>query len=155
MGLFGFKKKEEFLSPMTGILHPIEDVPDTVFSEKVMGDGFAVELTQGEVRAPLSGTIAAAFPTGHAFGMKMADGTEIIIHIGIDTIALDGAGFQIQVKEGDLVKQGDILVRVDTEYIKSQGKSLYSPVIFTSGQTVSLLRTGPVKAGDKGIIRIQ
>lgn len=155
MGLFGLKKREEFACPMTGIVHPMEDVPDPMFTQKVMGDGFAIELTGDEVRAPFSGVIAAAFPTGHAFGLKTADGTELLIHVGIDTVTLDGRGFQVKVKEGDKIRQGDILVVVDTEYIKSQGKSLYSPVVFTNGRTISLLCAGSVNAGDKGIIKIQ
>lgn len=155
MGLFDFMKKEEFVSPMTGILHPMEEVPDPAFSEKLMGDGFAVELTDGEVKAPMGGRIEAAFPTGHAFGIKTKDGLEILIHIGIDTVSLEGAGFEVRVKEGDTVKQGDILVKVDVEYVKNQGKSVYSPVIFTSGQKITLLKSGAVQSGDKGIIKIQ
>lgn len=155
MGLFDFMKKEEFVSPMTGILHPMEEVPDPAFSEKLMGDGFAVELTGSEVKAPFAGRIEAAFPTGHAFGIKTKDGLEILIHIGIDTVSLEGAGFEVRAKEGDMVKQGDVLVKVDVDYVKGQGKSVYSPVIFTSGQKITLLKSGSVNAGDKGIIKIQ
>ena len=122
MGLFNWKKKEEFVSPMTGILHPIEEVPDPVFSDKIMGDGFAVE---------------------------------VLIHIGIETVKLEGQGFQVMVKAGDTVKQGDVLVKVDVDYVKSQDKSLYSPVIFTGGQSIKLMKTGNVNAGDGGIIQIQ
>ena len=155
MGLFSKKKKEAFVCPMTGILHPMEDVPDPVFSEKTMGDGFAVELTGTEVKAPVSGTITAAFPTGHASGITTKDGMEVLIHIGIETVALNGAGFEIKMKQNDTVKQGDVLVAVDVEYLKEQGKSLYSPVIFTGGQTVELLKTGSVQAGEENIIKIQ
>ncbi len=155
MGLFNWKKKEKFVSPMTGILHPIEEVPDPVFSDKIMGDGFAVELTEGVVKAPVSGTIAAAFPTGHAFGIQTKEGMEVLIHIGIETVKLEGQGFQVMVKAGDTVKQGDVLVKVDVDYIKSQDKSLYSPVIFTGGQSIKLMKTGNVNAGDEGIIQIQ
>ncbi|MDO5551270.1 MAG: PTS glucose transporter subunit IIA [Lachnospiraceae bacterium] len=154
MGLFNWKKKETFLCPMTGIVHPMEDVPDPVFSQKIMGDGFAVELTAGEVKAPLSGQIAAAFPTGHAFGIRTKNGLEVLLHIGIDTVSLEGKGFQVKVKEGDFVKQGDILVIVDVNYIKTQGKSVYSPVIFTSGQKIILNKTGLAAAGDENIITI-
>ena len=154
MGLFNWKKKEEFVSPMTGILHPMEEVPDPVFAEKLMGDGFAVELTEGDVKAPVSGVIAAAFPTGHAFGIKMKEGMEVLLHIGVDTVNLQGKGFDVKVKEGDAVKQGDLLVKVDIDYVKSQGKSIYSPVIFTGGQKIDLLKTGAVTAGDGQIIKI-
>ncbi len=155
MGFFSRKKKETFVCPMTGILHPIEEVPDPVFSEKSMGEGFAIELTGREVIAPLSGTITATFPTGHAYGITTKEGTEILIHIGLETVALNGAGFEIKKKQNDTVKQGDVLVTVDVDYLKEQGKSLYSPVIFTGGEKVELLKTGEVRAGDEDIIKIQ
>ncbi|KAI4447264.1 PTS system glucose-specific EIIA component [Eubacterium plexicaudatum ASF492] len=155
MGFFSRKKKETFVCPMTGILHPIEEVPDPVFSEKSMGEGFAIELTGREVIAPLSGTITATFPTGHAYGITTKEGTEILIHIGLETVALNGAGFEIKKKQNDTVKQGDVLVTVDVDYLKEQGKSLYSPVIFTGGEKVELLKTGDVRAGDEDIIKIQ
>lgn len=156
MGLFGWKKKTEtFVSPMTGEVIPMEQVPDPVFAQKVMGDGFAVLPSDGTVIAPISGTIEAAFPTGHAFGIKSEDGTEILIHIGIDTVNLDGQGFEVMVKQGDEVKQGDILVKVDLDYVKRQGKSIASPVIFTSGETISLLKTGRVDAGEGNVVKIK
>ena len=140
MGLFSRKKKEEFVSPMTGTLLPIEQCPDPVFAGKIMGDGFAIELTGAEVTAPVSGTIATAFPTGHAYGINTDDGKEILIHIGMDTVALNG--------------QGDLLVKVDVEYLKAQGKSVVSPVIFTSGEKIELQKTGAVQNGENGIVKI-
>ena len=154
MGLFSRKKKEEFVSPMTGTLLPIEQCPDPVFAGKIMGDGFAIELTGAEVTAPMSGTIATAFPTGHAFGINTDDGKEILIHIGMDTVALNGQGFDVKVKQGDTVKQGDLLVKVDVEYLKAQGKSVVSPVIFTSGEKVEPQKTGTVQNGENGIVKI-
>ena len=131
MGLFSRKKKEEFVSPMTGTLLPIEQCPD-----------------------PVSGTIGTAFPTGHAYGINTDDGKEILIHIGMDTVALNGQGFDVKVKQGDTVKQGDLLVKVDVEYLKAQGKSVVSPVIFTSGEKVELQKTGAVQNGENGIVKI-
>ena len=133
MGLFSRKKKEEFVSPMTGTLLPIEQCPDPVFAGKIMGDGFAIELTGAEVTAPVSGTIATAFPTGHAYGINTDDGKEILIHIGMDTVALNGQGFDVKVKQGDTV---------------------VSPVIFTSGEKVELQKTGAVQNGENGIVKI-
>ena len=155
MGLFSHKKKEEFVSPMTGTLLPIEQCPDPVFAGKMMGDGFAVELTGTEVTAPMSGTIVTAFPTGHAYGINTDDGKEILIHIGMDTVALNGEGFDVKVKQGDTVKQGDLLVKVDVEYLKAQGKSVVSPVIFTSGEKIELQKTGAVQNGENGIVKIR
>ncbi|MEH2958086.1 PTS glucose transporter subunit IIA [Candidatus Merdisoma sp. JLR.KK006] len=155
MRLFSRRKKEEFVSPMKGTLLPLEQVPDPVFSERVMGDGFAVELSGSEVFAPVSGTVVTAFPTGHAFGIKTNDEMELLIHIGIDTVNLNGTGFEVQVREGDTVKQGDVLVRVDVNYVKEQGKSIVSPVIFTSGEKIELLKSGIVQNGECGIITIK
>lgn len=155
MGLFSRRKKEEFVSPMKGVLLPLEQVPDPVFSQRVMGDGFAVELSGDEVLAPMSGTIVTAFPTGHAFGIKTDDEMELLIHIGIDTVNLNGKGFEVQVREGDAVKQGDVLVKVDVDYVKEQGKSIVSPVVFTSGEKIELLKSGIVESGESGIIKIK
>lgn len=156
MGLFGFgKKKEEFVSPMSGQIIPMEQVPDPAFSQKMMGDGFAVIPSEGTVKAPVSGTVEAAFPTGHAFGIRAEDGMELLIHIGIDTVNLGGNGFEVFVKQGDPVKQGDVLVKVDLDYVKQQGKSTVSPVIFTSGETISILKEGSVEAGEEKIIKIR
>ena len=154
MGLFNRKKKEEFISPMKGKLLSMEQVPDPAFAQKIMGDGVAIELTGKEVVAPFSGTVAAAFPTGHAFGIRTGDGMEILLHIGIDTVNLEGRGFEVAVRAGDTVKQGDLVVKVDTDYIKSQGKSVVSPIIFTSGEQVKQLKTGMVDAGEEHIIKI-
>lgn len=155
MGLFSRRKKEEFVSPMKGTLLPLDQVPDPVFSQRVMGDGFAVELSGGEVLAPMSGTIVTAFPTGHAFGIKTDDEMELLIHIGIDTVNLNGKGFEVQVREGDAVKQRDVLVKVDVDYVKEQGKSIVSPVVFTSGEKIELLKSGIVESGESGIIKIK
>ncbi|MCC8126475.1 MAG: PTS glucose transporter subunit IIA [Clostridiales bacterium] len=153
MGLFR-RKKEELICPMTGSLLSIEQVPDPVFADKVMGDGFAVDIEAGDIIAPISGIVTAAFPTGHAFGITNAEGMEVLIHIGIDTVTLNGHGFQVFVKQGDSVKQGKLLARVDTDYVEAQGLSLISPVVFTGGESVVLLKKGGVKAGDRDVVRI-
>lgn len=103
----------------------------------------------------MSGTIVTAFPTGHAYGINTDDGKEILIHIGMDTVALNGQGFDVKVKQGDTVKQGDLLVKVDVEYLKAQGKSVVSPVIFTSGEKIELQKTGAVQNGENDIVKIR
>ena len=121
MGLFNWLKKDpeikkaEFVSPATGKIIPIEQVEDETFASKILGDGFAVELTDGEVIAPFDGEVTAAFPTGHAYGLKREDGLECLIHIGLDTVELNGSGFDVKVKQGDQVKQGQVLVKVDLD----------------------------------------
>ena len=148
--LYGKQNKNgilEFVSPVEGKVMELSEVEDKVFSQGIMGNGFAVELTSGTVRAPFSGEVTVVFPTGHAIGMKRADGLEVLIHIGMDTVQLNGKGFSLKVKQGDYVSAGDVLVEVDLDYIKSEGKSLVSPVVFPNGQAVSLNVQGNIKTG--------
>ena len=148
--LYGKQNKNEileFVSPVEGKVMELSEVEDKVFSQGIMGNGFAVELTSGTVRAPFSGEVTVVFPTGHAIGMKRADGLEVLIHIGMDTVELNGKGFSLKVKQGDYVSAGDVLVEVDLDYIKSEGKSLVSPVVFPNGQAVSLNVQGNIKTG--------
>ena len=148
--LYGKQNKNEileFVSPVEGKVMELSEVEDKVFSQGIMGNGFAVELTSGTVRAPFSGEVTVVFPTGHAIGMKRADGLEVLIHIGMDTVELNGKGFSLQVKQGDYVSVGDVLVEVDLDYIQSEGKSLVSPIVFPNGQVVSLNVQGNIKTG--------
>lgn len=156
LGILGETIKDKaFISPMTGKLLKIEDIEDQVFASKTMGDGFAIELTEGLVRAPINGEIIMTFPTKHAYGLKGNDGTELLIHIGMDTVELQGKGFESFVQVGDQIKQGDKLVNVDIEYIKEHGKTLVSPVVFTSGQSVINLKAGElVKVMEENIIEV-
>ena len=150
--LYGKQNKDgllEFVSPVEGKVMELSEVEDKVFSQGSMGNGFAVELTSGTVRAPFSGEVTVVFPTGHAIGMKRADGLEVLIHIGMDTVQLNGKGFSLHVKQGDYVNAGDVLVEVDLDYIKSEGKSLVSPVVFPNGQAVSLNVQGNIKTGQE------
>ena len=149
------EESEEIASPASGKLIAIEDVPDQAFASKAMGDGFAIEPTDGKIVAPFSGTVTVAFPTGHAYGIKAANGKEVLIHIGMDTVELEGKGFHGRVKQGDTVHQGDVLTEVDLDYIKSQGKSAVTPVILTDGTAVTLLKKDQsVQAGETGIAKL-
>jgi PTS system trehalose-specific IIC component len=149
------EKTEEIAAPVTGKMIAIEDVEDKAFSSKAMGDGFAIEPTNGKVVAPFSGEVTVAFPTGHAYGIKAANGHEVLIHIGMDTVELNGKGFHGKVKQGDVVHQGDVLTEVDLDYIRSQGKSTVTPVILTDGAKVENLKKGQnVTAGETGIAKI-
>ena len=146
-------EEESFHSPMSGICMPMEEVEDQAFASKAMGDGFAVELQDTRVLAPFSGTIMVAFPTGHAYGIKADNGKEVLIHIGMDTVELNGEGFHPHVKAGDVVKQGDVLVDVELDVIKRKGKSLVSPVVFTDGTAITLEKQHEkIAAGDAHII---
>lgn len=146
---------ENFQAPITGITKNLSDIEDKGFASGAMGEGFAIEMQDGKVVAPFSGEVMVCFPTGHAYGLKSNDGKEILIHIGMDTVELDGKGFDVKVQAGQKIKQGDVLVNVDIDYVKSQGKSLVTPIVFTDGRKVELLQENvAVKAGDENIIKL-
>ena len=107
------KIPSDIIAPLTGRIVKLEEVPDKVFAEKIMGDGFAIEPKDNIVVAPVDGEIAILFPTKHAIGMVTAEGLELLIHVGIDTVKLNGEGFKAFVKQGDKVKAGDKLLEVD------------------------------------------
>ena len=146
---------ENFQAPITGITKKLSDIEDKGFASGAMGEGFAIEMQDGKVVAPFSGEVMVCFPTGHAYGLKSNDGKEILIHIGMDIVELDGKGFDVKVQAGQKIKQGDVLVNVDIDYVKSQGKSLVTPIVFTDGRKVELLQENvAVKAGDENIIKL-
>lgn len=144
-----------FKSPVSGITKNLNEIEDKAFASGAMGEGFAVELTDGKVIAPFDGEVMVCFPTGHAYGLKSTDGTEILIHIGMDTVQLDGKGFDVKVEAGQKIKQGDVLVQVDLDYVKSQGKPLTTPIVFTDGSHIELLKKNSnISIGDDDIIKI-
>lgn len=144
-----------FKSPVTGKTRKLSEIEDKAFASGAMGEGFAVELTDGKVVAPFDGEVMVCFPTGHAYGLKSTDGTEILIHIGMDTVQLDGKGFDVKVEAGQQIKRGDLLVNVDLDYVKSQGKPLTTPIVFTDGSHVELLKENTnISIGDKDIVKI-
>lgn len=129
-------KEEIILTPIEGEIVELEKVPDEVFSQKMLGDGFAIKVKGDKVYAPIEGEISVMFPTKHAIAITTKNGLEILIHVGIDTVELQGEGFISHIKQGDIVKKGDLLLTVDKEFIKSKGKSLITPVIVTNMEKV-------------------
>lgn len=125
-------KREILKSPLTGNLVALSDVPDEVFSSGVLGKGIAVEPTVGEVIAPADGEITTLFPTGHAVGIKTNNGAELLIHIGMDTVKMNGDGFKTHVQQGDKVKQGQLLIEFDIAKIKSAGYPVITPFVVTN-----------------------
>ncbi|QUH20123.1 PTS sugar transporter subunit IIA [Alkaliphilus sp. B6464] len=134
--MFGlFKNKKNVLvvgAPLTGRLINIEEVPDEVFAGKMVGDGMAIEPVEGKVVSPVDGEVIQVFPTKHAIGIKSTNGVEILIHIGLETVSLDGKGFETHINVGDEVKKGQLILTFDLEYIKSNAKSTISPIVITN-----------------------
>ena len=144
----------DMVSPADGHILPLDQVKDEVFAGRVLGDGFAVELTSGRILSPADGTIEAAFDTGHAVGIRTENGMEILIHIGINTVELGGKGFRLHVSQGQKVRRGDCLVDVDLEEVRKSGKDLTTMVIFTTGESVDVKSGEAVTAGVGFEIRI-
>ncbi len=147
---------EQILSLTNGEILELSEVPDEVFSTKLMGDGFAIKSSDGYIYSPVDGTIEVIFPTKHAIIIKSKYGKEILIHLGIETVKLEGKGFEIFVEVGQSVKAGDKLVKMDLDYIEKNATSIISPVIFTnleSNQGVDI-KTGKVKAKESNRVNI-
>lgn len=146
----------EIVMPMSGKLLPISEVPDKVFSQKMMGDGFAIEPTEGTVVSPVAGTIVNLFPTKHAIGIETAEGREVLVHVGIDTVSLKGRGFESLIEQGNKVEQGQPLLKVDLSIIKGEATSTITPIIFTNlaaGEAVEI-KDGKVSFGEKGRVEV-
>lgn len=147
-----------FVAPIEGELLELAAVPDQVFSQKIMGDGFAINPRNGEVKSPFDAEVATLFKTKHAVGLKTDDGLEVLIHFGIDTVKLQGEGFETNITQGQKVKAGDTLIKVDIDSIKDKVPSLITPVIFTNlkeGQQIKLNKTGNVSHSDSSFLSIQ
>lgn len=127
-----FKKKMKMFAIDSGEIIEIQDVPDQVFSQKLVGDGYGIIPKTGVIKSPIDGEIVHVFPTGHAVGIKSTEGIEILIHIGLDTVELKGNGFEIKAEKGQKISAGEVLVNVDLDYLKEQGKSIVTPIIFTN-----------------------
>ncbi|MDV7765916.1 MULTISPECIES: PTS glucose transporter subunit IIA [unclassified Peribacillus] len=138
--LFGKKENvEHLLAPINGQVINIENVPDPVFSGKLMGDGIAILPEEGVVVSPIDAEVIQVFPTKHALGLRTKHGIELLIHIGLDTVNLKGEGFEVHVAEGKSVKAGDRLVTFDIEFLKSKVPSIITPIIIMNGELVEKL----------------
>ena len=136
--MLGFLKKTyELVAPVSGKILDLVDVPDEVFAQKLVGDGVAIDATGDVIVSPADGELSLLFKTYHAFGLTLDNGTEILVHIGIDTVKLQGEGFQALAKQGRRVKKGDPIVRINRDFIKNKGYSLITPVLITNLDSVS------------------
>lgn len=134
------QKEVKFTNFGTGRVLPLEDVADPVFATGRMGHGYALELEDGFIRAPFDGIVTMVFPTGHALGLTHRQGMEILLHLGLDTVQLEGKGFETLVVEDQEVVQGQLLSIMDLELIEQEGKSTVSLCLFTSGEIIELVR---------------
>ena len=136
---------EEIKSPMNGTVIPLSEVPDAVFSSEMLGKGFGVEPSEGKAYAPVDGEVTTVFDTKHAIGLMSKHGVELLIHIGMDTVKLNGKGFDVKVKTGDQVKAGDLLAEFDMDLIKSEGYPVTTAVVVTNTddcEEIGEVRTG-------------
>ena len=140
---------EEVYSVADGQVVALEQVKDPVFAQKMMGDGFAVEPANGNIVSPVSGTVSSIFPTKHALGIVTEPGLEVLVHIGLDTVSLEGKPFTVHVAEGQKVAAGDLLVTADLDAIRAAGRETSTVVVFTNGdaiKSVKLEQTGSLAA---------
>lgn len=144
------KTEEVLVAPITGKVIPLEEVPDPVFAQKMMGDGLAIEPTEGTVVSPVNGEIVQFFPTKHAIGIKSETGVEILIHVGLETVAMKGEGFEALVEVGNKVTVGTPLLTFDIELIKEKAKSIVTPVIITNGDVLETVTKHDVTDAFKG-----
>ena len=141
----------DVLAPVSGKAVPLSEVPDEVFAEGMAGEGGAiVPASSGEAIAPVSGTLVKLFEGGHAFGIATDDGVELIVHVGLDTIEMQGGGFEKLAVEGDPVEAGQPIVRFDLDAIREAGYDPVTPVVVTNPEDhpVRGVKTGEVEAGE-------
>lgn len=151
------KNSIEIIAPLSGEIVKIEDVPDVVFAEKIVGDGVAIKPSGNKIVAPLNGKIGKIFETNHAFAIESDEGIELFVHFGIDTVELKGEGFTRVAEEGQQVKIGDTIIEIDLPLLESKAKSLLTPVVISNMETVVELTklSGSVEAGKTPIMRVK
>ena len=155
--MFNLNRKDKvsyMLAPQTGKAVSVRGVPDDVFSEKILGDGVAIIPTENAIFSPVNGEIVQVAETGHAFCIKSEDGLDILIHIGIDTVALKGMGFKSKVKVGQKVKAGEPIAEADIKLIEDAGYYTHTVVLITNMHEVQEMKdfAGEVTAGKDHVI---
>lgn len=159
--LFGSKENKsvevQIYAPLTGEIVNIEDVPDVVFSEKIVGDGVAIRPTGNKIVAPVDGVIGKIFETNHAFSMESKEGVELFVHFGIDTVELKGEGFNRVGQEGQTVKRGDTVIELDLELLEAKAKSVLTPIVISNMDEVTHMekKSGEAVAGESVVLVIR
>lgn len=148
----------KLVAPVSGQAIPLSEVPDQVFAEKMAGDGLGI-LAEGDVFvAPADGELTLVFKTKHAFAMTLANGIELLVHIGIDTVSLNGEGFEQLAEQGTHVKAGTPIIKIDRDFIIGKGLSLSTPVLITNvdiTKSISAVEAGNVIAGETTVINFE
>jgi len=151
--MFGFLKRKvrDVYAPVDGQVVALESVDDEVFSQKMVGDGVAIMPVTNNFTAPIEGIVTKIFSTNHAYSIKSDKDLEVMVHIGLETVALDGKGFTRVANEGDSVKVGDVIIEADLAYIKEHAKDIITPIIITDESDVKEIekKYTIVKEGDK------
>lgn len=150
-GLFHADKAIEITAPVSGTAVPLSEVADPTFAQGILGRGVAVIPSEGRIVAPADGTIDLMFETGHAVSMTTADGAEVLIHVGLDTVQLHGKHYQVRCQDGDKVVRGQTLIEFDPEAIRAEGYDIITPVIVCNTEAFSSIhaaKNGAVAAGD-------
>jgi PTS system glucose-specific IIA component len=156
MSFFKRNKPVEIVSPISGKIVPLEQVEDECFSTKRLGDGIAIEPTDGKVIAPFDGEITSTYKSNHCIVIRSEEGIELLIHLGLETIKLKGEGFTQHVALMEKVKKGDVILETDLEALKGKGKSLISPIVITNMGRVETLEKaeGNVEKGVSNIMTV-
>ncbi|HLI69496.1 MAG TPA: glucose PTS transporter subunit IIA [Ktedonobacteraceae bacterium] len=145
----------DVLAPLDGTVVDLESVPDEVFAQKMAGDGVAIDPSGQVAVSPVAGQLVKLFKGGHAFGIALNDGVEVIVHLGLDTIELEGKGFEKIAVEGQFVQPGDPIVRFDRATIEAAGKVILSPVVSSGEGTIIRRAGGVVKAGSDVLFTLE
>ncbi len=147
----------EIIAPLSGEIVSIEDVPDVVFAEKIVGDGIAIKPTGNKIVAPVDGTIGKIFETNHAFSIESDSGIELFVHFGIDTVELKGEGFKRIAEEGQRVQKGDLVLEFDLAFLEEKAKSTLTPIVISNMDEIKELTkvSGSVVVGESVIMRIK
>lgn len=162
--LFKSKSKVEeapknfLVAAATGTAIPLSEVPDQVFAQKLAGDGMAIMVEGDTVVAPADGELSLVFKTKHAFAMTLENGLEILVHIGVDTVSLNGEGFEQLAEQGTKVKAGTPIIKIDREFILSKGLSLATPILITNvdaAKSITPVEAGSVVAGETAVVNFE
>ncbi|WP_027409334.1 PTS glucose transporter subunit IIA [Anoxybacteroides tepidamans] len=155
--MIAWQEEETIFAPLNGRVIPIEEVPNPTFSHKFLGDGIAIIPSDGKVVSPVDGRIINIFGSKHAIGILSDKGLEILIHVGLETVLLNGEGFTLHVKRGERVKKGDLLLSFNLRFIKRKAASIVTPIIITNSEMTSDMKLVSPKtciAGQSALLQV-